>query len=254
MQLQNYGLLKKVFAALALFAIIFITPSSFAEDLINTLTGDSSESAQVETVPAEETPAGEPPPEPSPSLSDTSTAQPSPAPSETSTAKPSPTPSPTPTPPHAIANQSMRIVIPSEVVVDPRARSVFLPRVQVSNSGVLLICATSGISSFDANIANTSDRDEKSTLEVAGANTSYLRVSSFGPTAVAILNSGNGLRVFSPSRGIAGTSIQLRFVAISDLSTDPKLCNAADASNTRTISLRGLAVDLNVTKSGITLK
>lgn len=252
MQLQNYGLLKKVFAALALFAIIFITPSSFAEDLINTLTGESSESAQVETVPAEETPADEPLPEPSPSLSDTSTAQPSPAPSETSTAKPSPTPSPTP--PHAIANQSMRIVIPSKVVVDPRARSVFLPRVQVSNSGVLLICATSGISSFDANTANTSDGDKKSTVEVAGVNTSYLRISSFGPTAVAILNSGNGLRVFSPSRGIAGTSIQLRFVALSDLSTDPKLCNAADASNTRTISLRGLAVDLNVTKSGITLK
>jgi hypothetical protein len=253
MQLQNYGLLKKVFAALGVFAIIFITPSSFAEDLINTLTGGSSESAQVETVPTEETPAGDQP-EPTASPSDTSTAQPSPAPSETSTAKPSPTPSPTPTPPHAIANQSMRIVIPSEVVVDPRARSVFLPRVQVSNSGVLLICASSGISSFDANIVNTSDRDEKSTLEVAGANTSYLRISSFGPTAVAILSSGNGLRVFSPSRGIAGTSIQLRFVALSDLSTDPKLCNAADASNTRTITLRGLAVDLNLTKAGIRLK
>jgi hypothetical protein len=253
MQLQNDGLLKKVFAVLGIFAIIFITPSSFADDLINTITGESSDSAQVETVPTEETPAGDQP-EPTASPSDTSTAQPLPSPIDTATAKPSATPSPTPTPPHAIINQSMRIVAPSEVIVDPRARSVFIPRVQVSNSGVLLICATSSISSFDANIANTSGKDEKSTLEVAGANSSYLRISSFGPAATAILNSGNGLRVFSTSRGIAGTSLQLKFVALSEVSTDPKLCNTGDASNTRTISLRGLAVDLNITKSGITLK
>jgi len=253
MQLQNQGLLKRVFATLGIFAIIFITPSSFADDLINTITGESSDTAQVEKVPTEETSAGEQP-EPTASPTDTSTAQPSPAPSETSTVKPSPTPSPTPTPPHAIANQSMRIVAPSEVIVDPRARSVFIPRVQVSNSGVLLICATSSITSFDVNIANTSGKDEKSTLEVAGANSSYLRISSLAPTAISILNSGNGLRVFSSSRGIAGTSLQLKFVALSEVSADPKLCNAGDASNTRTISLRGLAVDLNITKSGITLK
>ena len=231
---------------LASLAVLSIIPSSFADDLIQTLTGGSTDSAPVEQVSAEENPAGE-----------QLTPSPSPSPSDTSTAKPSPTPSPSPTPPHALANQSMRIIAPSEVNVDPRARSVFLPDIYVSNTGNLLICATSNLGSFDANVSNLSNLptlDGKSSLEISGANTPYLRISSLGSQAVSIINSGNGLRVFSPSRALAGSNIQLSFIALSEVSTNPKLCGDGSASNTRTISLRGLGIDLNITKSGITLK
>jgi hypothetical protein len=249
---------KKTMVILASLAVLSIIPSSFADDLIQTLTGGSTDSAPVEQVSAEEAPVGEQlTPSPSPSPSDTSTAQPSPSPSDTSTAKPSPTPSPSPTPPHALANQSMRIIAPSEVNVDPRARSVFLPDIYVSNTGNLLICASSNLGSFDANVSNLSNLptlDGKSSLEISGANSPYLRISSLGSQAVSIINSGNGLRVFSPSRALAGSNIQLSFIALSEVSTNPKLCGDGSASNTRTISLRGLGIDLNITKSGITLK
>ena len=237
---------KKTMVILASLAVLSIIPSSFADDLIQTLTGGSTDSAPVEQVSAEENPAGE-----------QLTPSPSPSPSDTSTAKPSPTPSPSPTPPHALANQSMRIIAPSEVNVDPRARSVFLPDIYVSNTGNLLICATSNLGSFDANVSNLSNLptlDGKSSLEISGANTPYLRISSLGSQAVSIINSGNGLRVFSPSRALAGSNIQLSFIALSEVSTNPKLCGDGSASNTRTISLRGLGIDLNITKSGITLK
>jgi hypothetical protein len=148
----------------------------------------------------------------------------------------------------------MRIIAPSEVNVDPRARSVFLPRIYTASPGNLLICASSNLGAFDANTPNISSGEVKSSLEISGANTPYLRISGVGSQAGAIINSGNGLRVFSNSRALAGTYIHLRFVALSEVSANPKLCGDGSASNTRTIYLRGLGIDLNITKGGITLK
>jgi hypothetical protein len=252
---------KKGFIALVALAIISMIPSSFAEELIKTITGDSPETVQVEQVPSADEPvAKEPDPEstPSPEPSDLgkSEAEPSPSPSGTAEASPtpSPTPTPTPTPPFAIANQSMMIIAPSEVKIDPRARSVFLPKMHVANGGNLLICASSTLGSFDANIPNISSGEKESSLEISGAYTPYLRISGIGSQAAGIINSGNGLRVFSPSNGLAGSYIQLRFVALSKVSNNPKLCSDGSPSNTRTIYLRALGLDLNITKGGITLK
>ena len=252
---------KKGFIALVALAIISMIPSSFAEELIKTITGDSPETVQVEQVPSADEPvAKEPDPEttPSPEPSDLgkSEPEPSPSPSETTEASPtpSPTPTPTPTPPFAIANQSMMIIAPSEVKIDPRARSVFIPKMHVANGGNLLICASSTLGSFDANIPNISSGEKESSLEISGAYTPYLRISGIGSQAAGIINSGNGLRVFSPSNGLAGSYIQLRFVALSKVSNNPKLCSDGSPSNTRTIYLRALGLDLNITKGGITLK
>jgi hypothetical protein len=252
---------KKGFIALVALAIISMIPSSFAEELIKTITGDTPETVQVEQVPSSDEPvAKEPDPESTPSPEPTdlgkSEAEPSPSPSETSEASPtpSPTPTPTPTPAKAIANQSMWIIAPNQVNIDPRARSVFIPRIHVANSGDLLICASSTLGSFDSNIPNISSGDEESSLEISGAYTPYLRISGVGSQAAGIINSGNGLRVFSANKGLAGSYIQLRFVALSKVSSNPKLCNDGSPSNTRTIYLRGLGLDLNITKGGITLK
>jgi hypothetical protein len=252
---------KKGFIALVALAIISMIPSSFAEELIKTITGDSPETVQVEQVPSSDEPvAKEPDPESTPSPEPTdlgkSEAEPSPSPSETSEASPtpSPTPTPTPTPAKAIANQSMWIIAPNQVNIDPRARSVFIPRIHVANSGDLLICASSTLGSFDSNIPNISSGDEESSLEISGAYTPYLRISGVGSQAAGIINSGNGLRVFSPNKGLAGSYIQLRFVALSKVSNNPKLCSDGSPSNTRTIYLRALGLDLNITKGGITLK
>jgi hypothetical protein len=252
---------KKGFIALVALAIISMIPSSFAEELIKTITGDTPETVQVEQVPSSDEPvAKEPDPESTPSPEPTdlgkSEAEPSPSPSETSEASPTPSPTltPTPTPPFAIANQSMRIIAPSEVKIDPRARSVYIPKMHVANGGNLLICASSTLGSFDANIPNISSGEKESSLEISGAYTPYLRISGVGSQAAGIINSGNGLRVFSASNGLAGSYIQLRFVALSKVSDNPKLCSDGSPSNTRTIHLRALGLDLNITKGGITLK
>ena len=260
---------KKGFIALVALAIFTMIPSSFAEELIKTITGDDSGSTQVEQISKDDDSAEVPPdqePEPSPEPSEESTAEPEPSPSSTkddepvpttsptASPTPSPTPTPTPTPAKAIANQSMWIIAPNQVNIDPRARSVFIPRIHVANSGDLLICASSTLGSFDSNIPNISSGDEESSLEISGAYTPYLRISGVGSQAAGIINSGNGLRVFSANKGLAGSYIQLRFVALSKVSSNPKLCSDGSPSNTRTIYLRGLGLDLNITKSGITLK
>jgi hypothetical protein len=264
MNSANSPLLKKSIATLAILAAIWFIPSSFADELIQTIIEVATDPAANQEV-VDETPTSEPP-------TPQAESDPSPAPSELIKPEPpeqrsptdeaeekalpstSPTPSPSPTPPHAIANQSMRIIAPSQVAIDPRAYSVFLPRIYVANSGNLLVCAASSLGAFDANIPNISSGVEKSTLEISGAYTPQLRISGLGSNAATILNSTNGLRVFSPNRRLAGSYLHLRFVALSEVSANPKLCGDGAASNTRTIYLRGLGIDLNNIKGGVTLK
>ena len=246
-------LLRNTLSALIIFGALSLIPNSFADELIQNITEVITEPAADEVIVEEVAPEKELP-----------VVEPSPSPGEIEITDPvleeqvieeaEPTPSPSPTPPHALLNQSMRIITPSEVNVDPRARSVFLPKIVYAGQGDLLVCASSSLGSFNTNFANTAPSEEKSSLEIAGANSQFLRISSIGSQAVEILNSGNGLKVSSANRALAGSYLYLRFVALSEVSANPKLCNDGSASNTRTIYLRGLGIDLNITKGGITLK
>ena len=246
-------LLRNTLSALIIFGALSLIPNSFADELIQSITEVITEPAAEEVVVEQAAPKIEQPVvEPSPSPGEIEITDP--VVEEQVSDEPEPTPSPSPTPPHALLNQNMRIITPTQVMVDPRARTVFLPKIVYAGQGDLLVCASSSLGSFNTNFANTVPSEEKSSLEIEGANTQFLRISSVGGQAVEILNSGNGLKVSSPSRALAGSYIYLRFVALSEVSANPKLCNDGSASNTRTIYLRPLGIDLNITKSGITLK
>ena len=246
-------LLRNTVSALIIFGALSLIPNSFADELIQNITEVISEPAADEVIVEEVAPEKELP-----------VVEPSPSPGEIEITDPvleeqvieeaEPTPSPSPTPPHALLNQSMRIITPTQVMVDPRARTVFLPKIVYAGQGDLLVCASSSLGSFNTNFVNTALSEEKSSLEIAGANSQFLRISSIGSQAVEILNSGNGLKVSSANRALAGSYLYLRFVALSEVSANPKLCNDGSASNTRTVYLSGLGIDLNITKSGITLK
>ena len=246
-------LLRNTLSALIIFGALSLIPNSFADELIQNITEVITEPAADEVIVEEVAPEKELP-----------VVEPSPSPGEIEITDPvleeqvieeaEPTPSPSPTPPHALLNQSMRIITPTQVMVDPRARNVFLPKIVYAGQGDLLVCASSSLGSFNTNFVNTALSEEKSSLEIAGANSQFLRISSIGSQAVEILNSGNGLKVSSANRALAGSYLYLRFVALSEVSANPKLCNDGSASNTRTIYLRPLGIDLNITKSGITLK
>ena len=246
-------LLRNTLSALIIFGALSLIPNSFADELIQNITEVITEPAADEVIVEEVAPEKElPVVEPSPSPGDLEITDP--VVEEQVIEEAEPTPSPSPTPPHALLNQSMRIITPSQVMVDPRARTVFLPKIVYAGQGDLLVCASSSLGSFNTNFANTAPSEEKSSLEIAGANSQFLRISSIGSQAVEILNSGNGLKVSSANRALAGSYLYLRFVALSEVSANPKLCNDGSASNTRTVYLRPLGIDLNITKSGITLK
>jgi hypothetical protein len=246
-------LLRNTLSALIIFGALSLIPNSFADELIQNITEVITEPAADEVIVDEVAPEKElPVVEPSPSPGEIEITDP--VVEEQVIEEAEPTPSPSPTPPHALLNQSMRIITPTQVMVDPRARNVFLPKIVYAGQGDLLVCASSSLGSFNTNFVNTALSEEKSSLEIAGANSQFLRISSIGSQAVEILNSGNGLKVSSANRALAGSYLYLRFVALSEVSANPKLCNDGSASNTRTIYLRPLGIDLNITKSGITLK
>jgi len=259
--------LRKTLIAFSALAFISVLPSSFASDVIEAVIeivappAPEAPTGEVPVVPASDTPAETPAatPEPTatvtPTPEPTATVSPTPEPSASADPSASPTPTPTPKPPHAIANQHMTIIAPQSVSVDPRARSLFLPQIYVASAGNLLICASSNLAAFDANVGNVAAAAKgPSSLEITGAYTPSLRISGLGSQAAWMINSGNGLRVFSNYRALAGSYVQLSFVALSEVSANPKLCNDGSPSNTRTIYLRGLGLDLNMVKSGVTLK
>jgi hypothetical protein len=198
------------------------------------------------TPPADATPT----PDPTPSTDPTPSVSASPTPS----VSPSPTPSPTPTklPPHAIANQSMFVRAASAVRADPRANSVFITPIEVYAPSLILACISSGGAMLDVSIKNSVNNIEPNTL--VGDYSNYIRISGSSDQVMSIINSFNGLRALSFSRGIAYQHLLFRFVAISEQTLDAKLCNDGNPSNNRIISIVPFGVDLDMKKADVRLE
>ena len=248
--------IKRVIIGLVVLCVFAITPRSLAEEILSPILGTVD--AQVETAP--EAPTATPDPTESP------TATPTPSP----TTEPSPTPiparpaplvapvisssesltasaSPTPVPPHTIADQKMRIAVPATVSTDPRARSVFLPRLQISEVETLLICGYSTASSvnFISGIQG---------VESEGSGSPSFRISGPAQLVMAAFNGDMGARITSTSKAIPGSVVSLSFIALSKPSISKQLCDDGSPSNNRTISFRALSMDLNMIKDGVRLK
>lgn len=248
--------LKKAIITLVVLCALIVTPRSLAEDLLSPILGTVDAPQETPSPVPTESPAPTESPTPKPSSSPTIKASPTPAPSGTAspsspvvatTDSPTAMASPTPLPPHAIADQSMRIAVPATVSTDPRAHSVFLPRLHVSEVETLLVCGYSSAASvsFTSGIPG---------VESIGSGSPFFRIS--GPThlVMAALNSDMGARVVSTSKAIPGSVVSFTFVALSKTSISPALCNDGNASNNRTISFRALNMDLNMVKDGVRLK
>jgi hypothetical protein len=137
--------------------------------------------------------------------------------------------------------------VPATVSIDPRAHSVFLPRLQVGKVETLLVCGYSNATGvyFGANLLG---------VESAGSGTPIFRIAGPAQLVMATLNGDMGARVLSTSRAVTGTAVSLSFVALSKPSIDQGLCNAGSPSNNRTISFRALNMDLNMVKDPVRLK
>ena len=190
---------------------------------------------------------------PSPSGSEFSPPVPSgidPAPLDSA----SPSPSPTKPPPFALENQSMSIRVPAVLKADPRARSLFLPQMSVQNSGTLLVCISSASASLDVNSKNVNDSAVFDKETLTGDLTNSVRFVGSAAFVMSILNGDGGLRAFSTSRPVSGQNIFFRFVSLSEPSVNPELCNDGSVSNTRTVQISELGIDLDMKKGDVTLK
>jgi hypothetical protein len=244
--------LSRTYVAAFVFALsaIFVG-QSLADDAIAPVADPVVEPA-APTPTLEPTPPADatPTPDPTPSTDPTPSVSASPTPS----VSPSPTPSPTPTklPPHAIANQSMFVRAASAVRADPRANSVFITPIEVYAPSLILACISSGGAMLDVSIKNSVNNIEPNTL--VGDYSNYIRISGSSDQVMSIINSFNGLRALSFSRGIAYQHLLFRFVAISEQTLDAKLCNDGNPSNNRIISIVPFGVDLDMKKADVRLE
>ena len=248
--------MKKAIIALTVLCVFIVTPRSLAEDLLSPILGTVDAPAETASPAPTESPVPTESPTPEPTTSPTSEASPTPTPSGSAspeaplvTTSDSPTAmaSPTPLPPHAIADQFMRIAVPASVSTDPRAHSVFLPRLHVSGVETLLVCGYSNASS----VSFTSGFPG---IESAGSGSPFFRISGPAHLVMAALNSDMGARITSTSKAIPGSVLSFSFVALSKPSISTNLCNDGSASNNRTVSFRALNMDLNMIKDGVRLK
>jgi hypothetical protein len=208
-------------------------------------------------------------PSESPAPSDTSTVSESPSPSEAPIPSSSPSAqgssspsqsfdtetasaSPTPRPPEPIANQGMRIDMPSILPVDPRALSRNLPAINISGPDYLLACMNSSNLIFDIYRKNSPDSNFNGEQLASGDFSQSIMISGTSAQVEAIINSYSGLRMVSLRGSISGAIATFAFIAVSQPVLDASMCSRS--VNTRTLIFRPLALGLELKKNGLILK
>jgi len=277
--------LQRLVLGASMIALTIALPAAFGLDLI-TNTQDQEQVVEatpspesMPPVPEESAPSAEPSPEPSPEV----TGEASPAPSAKPTVEPNveptvessaePTsepkvessekPTPKPIPVHALANQSIYLIAPKQISVDPRATTTTLPTITVGSSETLLLCAFSDKAIFHVPyipfipVAIDPKKPElgsRNSFLIQGQGSSHLRISGPSYAVMSAFNGGNGMRITSSNRAISGGQILLRFVNISEPSLDGGFCGQGSVSNNRSISIRALGIDLQMLKADVNLK
>jgi hypothetical protein len=236
----------------ALFASTQIA-QSLADEVISVLPVSDPTPAPTDS-PAPIDPTSSAAPTPTDTPSPTSTPAPSDSPSTTPTASASasPSPSPTETPPAPTANQNIILHVPAVVKVDPRARSFFMPQIDMYGSGNLLICLSSPNLVFDIGQKNLADGASLPLLK--GEFTSNLVLGGTGFSAAGILNADGGLKVIGAGGGVGNKSVIMRFISMTKPTADSKFCAFAAPSNTRIVQISPLDLGMDLPKGDVSLK
>lgn len=270
---------QRIVMGISIIAITVALPAAFGLELV---TNTQEQEQVVEATPTpqapaptpettgEETPAAtsEPTPEPTTS-SNSSNSSNSPAtevaPTPKASAEPtsSASPEPKPVPVHALANQSIYLIAPKVVSVDPRATTTTLPAITTGSSETILLCAASDKAIFHVPyvpfipVAINPKKPElgsKNSFLIEGQGSSQLRLSGPSYAVMSAFNGGNGMRITSASRAISGSQIYLRFVNMSEPTVDGAFCGRGNVSNNRSISVRALGIDLHMVKVDVNLE
>lgn len=147
--------------------------------------------------------------------------------------------------PYALDPQpQIRIISPSRLMVDPRARLRQVPPFQIIGSGNTLLCINGFGASVDIGMRGVPEEMIFSSpnLSVSGDLSSYVRVfaqdaSWLGP----IVGGSNGFWVQS-GQGIANRALSISAVAVSRATTNPELCSKAESSQLLVFDALGLSI------------
>lgn len=271
--MHRFSRQQRMVLGASMIALTIALPAAFGLDII---TNTQDQEQVVEPTPSpdalsptsdEVIPSAEPSPEPSQSVEASSepkpeaSADPIPEPSSESTSEP--TPEPTPEPVHALANQSIYVIAPKQVSVDPRATTTTLPAITVGSSEIILLCASSDKAIFHVPYIpylaipidpKKPELGSQNALQIHGQGSSNLRISGASYAVMSAFNGGNGMRITSASRAISGSQIHMRFVNMSEATLDGSFCGQGSVSNNRSIYIRPLGLDFQMVKSGVNLK
>lgn len=147
--------------------------------------------------------------------------------------------------PYALDPQpQIRIISPSRLMVDPRARLRQVPPFQIIGSGNTLLCINGFGASVDIGMRGVPEEMIFSSpnFSVSGDLSSYVRVfaqdaSWLGP----IVGGSNGFWVQS-GQGIANRALSISAVAVSRKTTNPELCSKAESSQLLVFDALGLSI------------
>ena len=267
---------------ISLIALTVALPAAFGLDLItNPLAQEQI--AEPTASPSPDVPSAQPSPEasptdsPSPQPSDQASSEALPEPSVQPSAEPSaepsaqpsaqpsvkPTAEPTPIPVHALANQSIYLITPKVVSVDPRAKNAILPSITAGSSETLLLCASSNKAIMNISyipyipVAINPKKPElgsRNSFQISGQGSTQLRISGPSYAVMSAFNGGSGMRITSANGSISGSQINLQFVNMSEPTLADHFCGAGAVGNNRSISIRALGIDLQMVKTDVNLK
>ena len=178
---------------------------------------------------------------PSAQSSDTSTST-----VDTQTASPSPTPA------APLASQVMRLDLPTNLSVDPRALSKTLPAINIAGPEFVLACISSPQATLDLYAKNSQDSIFYGKHLVSGDLTQRVLLSGSTAQVEALINSYNGLRIVSLRGSISSAVVRFEVVAMSKPSLEASFCS--HSVNTRTLTFRPLGLGMDLIKNGLTLK
>jgi len=144
------------------------------------------------------------------------------------------------------------IKFPATLTVDPRATAKFVPQINFYGSEYVLACVTgNGVNLDISGKRATSDSAENGHI-IVGDMTSALFVSGKTADVLNLINSQLGLLAYTASGGIAGRSISIELVAMSNPGVKRTFCESAKSA--ATLTFRSMGLDMGIVKNELTLK
>ena len=144
------------------------------------------------------------------------------------------------------------IKVPSNLSIDPRATTKFIPTINFSGSEFVLACIVGNNVNLDVAGKHIGSDQTQNGHIIIGDLTSALFISGKTGEVLNLINSENGLFAYSTSGGLAERSVTIELVAMTNPGVKRSFCDSA--KNSATVTFKPLGLELGTVKSGITLK